>query len=106
MSGNVAVLPLECLLSAAEATASSAGFPSRLLLAEAVIHLWLEDLYPTHRLTTEADLFSCLYTATLIRKLLLDLFIQVGYGHNNARTLNPKPYTLHFCSSYAHYQAV
>ena len=84
MSGNLAVLPLECLLTAAEAAASSAAPPSRLLLAEAVIHLWMECFYPTHRLATEKDIFSCLYTSTLIRKLLLDLFIQVQ------QTPNPK----------------
>ncbi|CDJ41483.1 bromodomain-containing protein, putative [Eimeria tenella] len=78
VSGNLAVLPLECLHSSLEC--KSLGLSSRLLQAESICHLWLEAFYPLSRLTAEAELLGCMYTSTMLRKLLVDLFIEANFG--------------------------
>ncbi|OEH78978.1 putative bromodomain-containing protein [Cyclospora cayetanensis] len=80
VSGNLAVLPLDCLHSVSESGVMGVGYAARALIAEAIAHLWLEAFLPLNRLTDEKDLLGCLYIATLIRKLLVDAFIQANFG--------------------------
>lgn len=80
--------PLECLHSSSEAGALGVGYAARQLIAEGVIHVWLEAFFGLSRLSADTQILDVLYLATAIRKYLLDLFIQARLS---ARSNNNYP---------------
>lgn len=71
------VLPLECMCSVESVGVLGICYGLRTMLFEAIAHLWMEAYLPIGRLLERTKVLDLLHVSTIIRKLLVDMYIEV-----------------------------